>query len=56
VLLTGAYQRPRDFNWLIGCGLLGLGVFAGYTGYLLPGDLDRPAGIPTNFSLPSFNR
>lgn len=38
VLLTGAYQKPRDFNWLIGCGLLGLGVFAGYTGYLLPMD------------------
>jgi quinol-cytochrome oxidoreductase complex cytochrome b subunit len=38
VLLTGAYQDPRHMNWLIGCGLLGLGVFAGYTGYLLPMD------------------
>jgi len=38
VLLTGAYQRPRHFNWLIGCGLMGMAIFAGYTGYLLPMD------------------
>ncbi len=38
VLLTGAFQHPRHLNWLIGCGLLGLGIFAGYTGYLLPFD------------------
>jgi quinol-cytochrome oxidoreductase complex cytochrome b subunit len=38
VLLTGAYQRPRHFNWLIGCVLLGLSLFSGYTGYLLPFD------------------
>lgn len=38
VLLTGAFQHPRHLNWLIGCGLLGFGIFAGYTGYLLPFD------------------
>jgi quinol-cytochrome oxidoreductase complex cytochrome b subunit len=38
VLLTGAYQRPRQLNWIVGCGLMGLAVFAGYTGYLLPLD------------------
>jgi quinol-cytochrome oxidoreductase complex cytochrome b subunit len=38
VLLTGAYQRPRQLNWLIGCMLLALGLFAGYSGYLLPLD------------------
>jgi quinol-cytochrome oxidoreductase complex cytochrome b subunit len=38
VLLTGAFQHPRHLNWLIGCGLLGLGISAGYTGYLLPLD------------------
>lgn len=38
VVLTGAYRRPREFNWLIGCGLLFLSLFAGYTGYLLPMD------------------
>lgn len=38
VLLTGAFQRPRQMNWLIGCGLLVLCLFSGYTGYLLPMD------------------
>jgi quinol-cytochrome oxidoreductase complex cytochrome b subunit len=38
VILTGAYQRPRQLNWVIGCLLLGLCVFSAYTGYLLPLD------------------
>lgn len=38
VILTGAYQKPRQMNWLIGCALFMLGVFEGYTGYLLPMD------------------
>lgn len=38
VILTGAYQRPRQLNWLIGFALLCLAVFAAYTGYLLPMD------------------
>ena len=38
VLLTGAYRKPREMNWVIGCFLLCFAVFAGYTGYLLPMD------------------
>lgn len=38
VILTGAYQRPRQLNWVIGMLLLCLTVFEGYTGYLLPLD------------------
>ena len=38
VILTGAYRRPRQLNWVIGFGLLCLAVFEGYTGYLLPFD------------------
>lgn len=38
VILTGAYRPPRQLNWLIGFALLGLAVFEGYTGYLLPLD------------------
>ena len=38
VALTGAYRPPRQMNWLIGCALLGLAMFSGYTGYLLPMD------------------
>lgn len=38
VILTGAYQKPRELNWVVGCGLLLLALFEGYTGYLLPMD------------------
>jgi quinol-cytochrome oxidoreductase complex cytochrome b subunit len=38
VVLTGAYQKPRQLNWVIGCALLMLCVFEAYTGYLLPMD------------------
>jgi quinol-cytochrome oxidoreductase complex cytochrome b subunit len=38
VVFTGAYQRPRQLNWLIGCLLLFLALFEAYTGYLLPFD------------------
>jgi menaquinol-cytochrome c reductase cytochrome b subunit len=38
VILTGAYQKPRQLNWVIGCMLLVLTVFESYTGYLLPFD------------------
>jgi len=38
VILTGAYQKPRELNWVLGCGLLLLCVFEAYTGYLLPMD------------------
>lgn len=38
VVLTGAYQPPRQMNWIIGCLLLFVSIFAAYTGYLLPLD------------------
>ncbi|BCR06082.1 cytochrome b6 [Desulfuromonas versatilis] len=38
VVLTGAFRRPRELNWIIGMVLLCLSLFAGYTGYLLPMD------------------
>ncbi|MHB8773097.1 MAG: cytochrome b N-terminal domain-containing protein [Syntrophales bacterium] len=38
VILTGAYRKPRELNWLIGSALLFLALFAAYTGYLLPMD------------------
>ncbi len=38
VVLTGAYQRPRQLNWVVGMLLLLLCVFEAYTGYLLPMD------------------
>jgi quinol-cytochrome oxidoreductase complex cytochrome b subunit len=38
VFLTGAFQAPRQSNWLIGLGLLFLILLSGFTGYLLPWD------------------
>lgn len=38
VILTGAYRKPREFNWLIGFAILCLALLEGYTGYLLPMD------------------
>ena len=38
VLGTGAFHPPRQFNWVVGLGLLGLVLAANFTGYLLPWD------------------
>ncbi|MDP9865214.1 MULTISPECIES: cytochrome bc1 complex cytochrome b subunit [Streptosporangium] len=45
VFFTGAYRKPREFNWLIGVGLLTLALFEGLTGYSLPDDLLSGAGL-----------
>ncbi|MBI5494153.1 MAG: cytochrome b N-terminal domain-containing protein [Deltaproteobacteria bacterium] len=34
----GAYRHPREFNWVIGVGLLVGTLLLSYTGYLLPWD------------------
>jgi quinol-cytochrome oxidoreductase complex cytochrome b subunit len=38
VFFTGAYKKPREFNWVIGVLLLLLTLFLSFTGYLLPWD------------------
>jgi ubiquinol-cytochrome c reductase cytochrome b subunit len=38
VALWGAYKAPREVNWWLGLGLLGVTVGFGLTGYLLPWD------------------
>jgi quinol---cytochrome c reductase cytochrome b subunit, bacillus type len=38
VFLFGAYKFPRELTWLLGVGLLALGLLEGFTGYLLPWD------------------
>jgi quinol-cytochrome oxidoreductase complex cytochrome b subunit len=36
--LTGAYHPPRQFNWVLGLGLLLCVLASNFTGYLLPWD------------------
>jgi quinol-cytochrome oxidoreductase complex cytochrome b subunit len=36
VFFTGAFHPPRQFNWVLGLGLLAGVVAANFTGYLLP--------------------
>lgn len=38
VFYAGAYKAPRQFNWLIGVGLLLATLLFSFTGYLLPWD------------------
>lgn len=45
VFFTGAFRRPRELNWLVGCALLILGIFAGFTGYSLPDDVLSGNGL-----------
>ncbi|WP_151081798.1 cytochrome b [Nocardioides cynanchi] len=45
VYFTGAFRKPRELNWVIGCILLLLGTLEGFTGYSLPDDLLSGTGI-----------
>jgi ubiquinol-cytochrome c reductase cytochrome b subunit len=45
VWFTGAFRKPRELNWVIGCLLLLLGTLEGFTGYSLPDDLLSGTGI-----------
>jgi ubiquinol-cytochrome c reductase cytochrome b subunit len=45
VFFTGAYRKPREFNWLIGLGLVLLGIIEGFAGYSLPDDLLSGTGL-----------
>ncbi|CAM3536199.1 ubiquinol-cytochrome c reductase cytochrome b subunit [Nocardioides dubius] len=45
VFLTGAFRKPREVNWVIGCVLILLGILEGFTGYSLPDDLLSGTGL-----------
>ncbi|MDQ5975255.1 MAG: ubiquinol-cytochrome c reductase cytochrome b subunit [Actinomycetota bacterium] len=45
VFFTGAFRKPREFNWIIGVGLTVLALAAGFSGYSLPDDLLSGTGL-----------
>lgn len=45
IFFTGAFRRPREANWIIGCILLLLSVAEGFLGYSLPDDLLSGVGL-----------
>jgi len=45
VFFTGAFRKPRELNWILGVGLLTLGIVEGFLGYSLPDDLLSGTGI-----------
>ncbi len=45
IFFTGAFRKPREFNWIIGILLLVLGVLEGFVGYSLPDDLLSGTGL-----------
>ena len=51
VFFTGAFRKPREINWLIGVGLLVLGILEGFAGYSLPDDLLSGTGMRIAFSI-----
>ena len=45
IFFTGAFRKPRELNWLIGVGLLAIGLIEGFAGYSLPDDLLSGTGL-----------
>ncbi len=45
VFFTGAFRKPREFNWIIGVALTTLAMGAGFSGYSLPDDLLSGTGL-----------
>ncbi len=50
ILLTGAFRRPREVNYLVGIGLITFAFAAGFTGYSLPWDSLAGTGIRIAYS------
>ena len=45
VFFTGAFRKPREFNWVLGVVLAILALALGFTGYSLPDDLLSGNGL-----------
>lgn len=48
VLLTGSYKRPREINWFVGLGLLGVTMLLVFTGTVLKFDQEGVEALQHN--------
>lgn len=51
IFFTGAFRRPREMNWIVGCTLLVLGLVNGFAGYSLLDDQLSGTGIRIMYSV-----
>lgn len=51
VFFTGAFRRPRELNWIVGCTLLVLAIFNGFAGYSLLDDQLSGTGLRIAYSI-----
>jgi ubiquinol-cytochrome c reductase cytochrome b subunit len=51
IVLTGAYRKPRELNYLVGVTMLGLAIFEGFLGYSLVDDLLSGMGLAIAYSV-----
>jgi len=54
VFFTYSYAKPREFNWVVGVGLLVLTLGLSFTGYLLPWDQLAYWAITVGTSMASY--
>jgi ubiquinol-cytochrome c reductase cytochrome b subunit len=54
IFLTGSYKKPREGNWLIGVGMLGLVTFAIFTGTVLKWDQEGFEALGHNVEIGSL--
>ncbi|WP_027020874.1 cytochrome b [Corynebacterium sputi] len=45
IFFTGAFRKPREANWVIGCVILFLSIAEGFFGYSLPDELLSGTGL-----------
>lgn len=51
VFFTGAFRRPRELNWIVGCVLLILAIVNGFAGYSLLDDQLSGTGLRITYSV-----
>jgi ubiquinol-cytochrome c reductase cytochrome b subunit len=51
VFFTGAFRRPREINWVVGCSLLVMGLGNGFAGYSLLDDQLSGTGLRIMYSI-----